>query len=69
MALSFQGVLTFRDVAIDFSQEEWDYLNLKQKNLYRNVMLENYSNLISLGKDIFPEKLRICYPECFCPWL
>ena len=45
-----QGSVSFSDVAVDFSREEWQQLDLDQKNLYRDVMLETYSHLLSIGK-------------------
>ncbi|XP_020833558.1 uncharacterized protein LOC110201967 isoform X3 [Phascolarctos cinereus] len=67
--LSLQMPVTFEDVAVYFSQEEWAILDQQQKELYQDVMRGTYELVTSLG---YPA----AKPEVICkieqeeePWM
>lgn len=41
--------ISFKDLAVRFSEEEWRLLEERQREFYRDVMRENYETLVSVG--------------------
>ncbi|XP_026544038.1 zinc finger protein 253-like [Notechis scutatus] len=46
-----EGLVSFKEVAVYFSEEEWSELDPDQKALHWEVMMENYRNVASLEDE------------------
>lgn len=53
--------VTFEDVAVNFTLEEWTLLNPSQENLYRAVMRETIRNLHDIGQKLGEQNSENAY--------
>ncbi|CAD7689652.1 unnamed protein product [Nyctereutes procyonoides] len=58
--------MTFRDVAVDITQEDWEIMRPVQKELYKTVTLQNYWNMVSLGLTVYRPTVIPILEE---PWM
>ncbi|XP_062031458.1 zinc finger protein 717-like [Lepus europaeus] len=62
-------MIAFEDLAVYFTWEEWQNMNQAQKILYRDVMLETYSSLFSLGHCMTKPDLIFKLEQGAEPWM
>ncbi|XP_034872624.1 zinc finger protein 84 isoform X4 [Mirounga leonina] len=64
-----QDTFSFEDLSVDFTQKEWQLLDPSQKDLYKDVMLENYSSLVSLGYEVTKPDVIFKLEQGEEPWI
>ncbi|ELW61457.1 Zinc finger protein 33B [Tupaia chinensis] len=65
----FQRSVSFKDVTVGFTQDEWQQLDPSQRSLYRDVKLENYSHLVSVGFCVTKPEVIFRLEQGEEPWI
>ncbi|XP_073908494.1 zinc finger protein 782-like isoform X2 [Castor canadensis] len=63
-----QASVSLNDMTVEVTQEEWRHMDPAQRTLYRDVMLENYSHLVSMGYCFIKPELRFTLEQGEDPW-
>ena len=50
-----ESSVAFEDIAVYFTKSQWTLLEPCEKALYRDVMQENYENVVAIGEATFPQ--------------
>nr|XP_036859589.1 zinc finger protein 829-like [Manis javanica] len=61
-----QVSMSFKDVTVSFTRDEWLQLTGTQRTLYQDVMLENYSHLVFVEAPVSQQLLRSL--TSYLPW-
>ncbi|XP_013363860.1 PREDICTED: zinc finger protein 25 isoform X3 [Chinchilla lanigera] len=65
----FKGPVTLKDVTVEFTKEEWKLLTPAQRTLYKDVMLENYRHLVSVGYRVNKSNVLLKLKQGKEPWI
>ncbi|XP_064232543.1 zinc finger protein 37A-like isoform X3 [Aotus nancymaae] len=63
------GSLSFGDVAVGFTWKEWQQLDLEQRTLDQDVMLEDCSHLLSVGCQVGKPAVIFRLEQGKEPWI
>ncbi|XP_036080512.1 zinc finger protein 2 isoform X1 [Rousettus aegyptiacus] len=64
-----QSIVTFADVAVIFTDEEWRHLVPIQRDLYKEVMLETYESIMFLGLPVPQPDVIFQLNRADKPWI